>query len=369
VAFPEFDPDKQKLLFFSRGRGRGHAIPDSEIVKELQRLRDDVDVRFVSYGTGARTIKELHYPLIDLGLPDDNPLFDTEILAAKIIGWLHPQLVVAHEEFAVLPAAKIFDRKVLFLTDWFVEDADLRMGMLRFADHVLFLDQKDIYDEPACVQGRIQYIEPLVRDLRYSRQDKERARAELGIPGSAFVIGVFPGSPPEQREPIVDLVLAAMQYLPPNALLQWVGGSDADLMSRLAAAHENLHFCPLHQDIGQYYAACDVAITKATRKTLFELEYLGIPSVSLTHGYNRIDDRRAQSLKNTMLMEVKNSSPRELAALLVSQAGRESEPSLLQPGVAARKAARCILSHLEEVADAAAVSKGSPAGISEKRGQ
>jgi len=179
VAFPEFDSAKQTILFFSRGRGRGHAIPDSEIVKELQQLRDDVDVRFVSYGTGARTIRELRYPLIDLGLPDDNPLFDTVILAGKMIGWLQPQLVVAHEEFAVLPAAKIFDRKVLFLTDWFVEETDLRMGMLRFADQILFLDHKEIYEEPSCVQGRIHYLDPIVRDLRYSRKDKERARAEL----------------------------------------------------------------------------------------------------------------------------------------------------------------------------------------------
>jgi UDP-N-acetylglucosamine:LPS N-acetylglucosamine transferase len=355
VAFPKFDPGKQKLLFFSRGRGRGHAIPDSEIVKELQELRDDVDVRFVSYGTGARTIRELRYPLIDLDLPDDNPLFDTVILAGKIIGWLQPHLVVAHEEFAVLPAAKIFDRKVLFLTDWFVEETDLRMGMLRFADQILFLDHKEIYEEPSCVRGRIAYLDPIVRDLRYSRKDKERARAELGMPANAFVAGVFPGSPPERREPIVDLVLGALHYLPPNAVLHWVGGSDADLLSRLAAAHEKLHFCPLHQDIGQYYVACDVAITKATRKTLFELEYLGIPSVSLTHGYNRIDDRRARSLRNTTLIEAKSIAAPELAGLLVSQAAREPAPSSLRPGVTARRAASRISAHLVQVADAAAV--------------
>jgi UDP-N-acetylglucosamine:LPS N-acetylglucosamine transferase len=262
---------------------------------------------------------------------------------------------VAHEEFAVLPAAKIFDRKVLFLTDWFVEETDLRMGMLRFADEILFLDQKGIYEEPACVRGRIAYLGPIVRDLRCSRQDKGHARAHLGIPADAFVIGVFPGSPPEQREPIVDLVLTAMQYLPPNAVLHWVGGSDADLMRDLAATHEKLRFCPLHHDIGQYYVACDVAITKATRKTLFELEYLGIPSVSLTHGYNRIDDRRARSLANTRLIEAKNITARELAALLIDQAAGQPSPSPLRPGVTARRAATCIAAHFKQVADAAAV--------------
>jgi UDP-N-acetylglucosamine:LPS N-acetylglucosamine transferase len=351
VAFPEFDPAKQTILFFSRGRGRGHAIPDSEIVKELQQLRDDVDVRFVSYGTGARTIEQFGHPLIDLDLPDDNPLFDTVILAGKIIGWLQPQLVLAHEEFAVLPAAKIFDKKVIFLTDWFIEETDLRMGMLRFADQVLFLDEKEIYKEPSCVQGRTHYLDPIIRDLRYSRKDKERARAELGVPASAFMVGVFPGSPPEQREPIMDLVLAALHCLPPNAELHWVGGSDADLLHQREVAHEKVHSCPQHQDIGQYYVACDVAITKATRKTLFELEYLGIPSVSLTHGYNRIDDRRARSLRNTTLVEAKTIKAPELAALLVSQARREPVVSSLQPGVTARKAALSISAHLGPLGD------------------
>ena len=355
MAFPEFDPGKQKLLFFSRGRGRGHAIPDAEIVKELHELRDDLDVRFVSYGTGARTIQQLGHPLVDLGLPDDNPLFDTVILAGKMIGWLQPQLVVAHEEFAVLPAAKIFDRKVLFLTDWFVEETDLRMGMLRFADQVLFLDEEEIYEEPSCVRGRIAYLDPIVRDLRYARKDKEHARAQLGIPAGAFVVGVFPGSPPEQREPIVDLVLEALHYLPPNAVLHWVGGSDTELLSRLADSHERVHFCPQHQDIGQYYVACDAAITKATRKTLLELEYLGIPSVSLTHGYNRIDDRRARSLGNTRLIEAKSITAQELAALLTAQAASEPAPSSLKPGAAARRAAHCISAHLGQIGDVAAV--------------
>ncbi len=355
MSFPEFDPGKRGILFFSRGRGRGHAIPDSAIVGELQKLRDDVDVRFVSYGTGARTLRELHHSLIDLGLPDDNALFDTVILANKVTGWLQPQLVVAHEEFAALPAAKTFDREVLFLTDWFAEETDLRMGMLRFADQVLFLDQQGIYNEPACVRGRVEYLGPIVRDLHYLRNDGQRARAQLGVSADAFVVGVFPGSPPESREPIADLVLNAMQYLPPNTVLHWVGGSDADLVARRVAAERNFHFCPRTEDIGQYYVACDVAVTKATRKTLFELEYLGIPSVSLTHGYNRIDDGRARSLENTKLVEAKAIRPQELATLLLSQAAIEPAPSSFEPGAAAMRAARYIAAHLEKVVDTAVV--------------
>ncbi len=41
---PQFDPDKKKILFFSRGRGRGHAIPDVQIADEILARRDDIDI-------------------------------------------------------------------------------------------------------------------------------------------------------------------------------------------------------------------------------------------------------------------------------------------------------------------------------------
>jgi hypothetical protein len=359
MAFPEFDPGKRKLLFFSRGRGRGHAVPDVEIVRELLKLRDDVDVRFVSYGTGATAIGELGFSVIDLGLPDDNGFSDTLVLAGQVIGWLGPDLVVAHEEFAALPAAKIFDRETLFLTDWFIEAGDLRMDLLRFANRILFLDDPGIYEEPPCVQERVDYLGPIVRAFQYGRQDRAKARQELGIPQDAFVAGIFPGSHPEQREPIIDLVIEAVSRLP-QARLHWVGGPDADLMHQLAAKHENLHFCPLSRQIDRDYVACDVAITKANRKSVLELEVLGIRSVSLTHRYNRIDDRRAATFQNTKLLDAKTTTPEELASLLVSQAADGPAPSTIQPGAAATAAAARIAQRMDASGIKAAAASQNP---------
>lgn len=84
MAFPEFEPNKRKVLFFCRGRGSGHAIPDIEITNELLRLRGDVEVRFVSYATGAKTLAEFGFPVIDLGLPELNSLLDVIVLATKV---------------------------------------------------------------------------------------------------------------------------------------------------------------------------------------------------------------------------------------------------------------------------------------------
>src|SRR5271156_2508565 len=107
MAFPEFQSEKKKILFFSRGRGRGHAIPDREIIRSLSTLREDIEVRIVSYGAGAATFEQLGMQLIDLKLPEAGSIADMSVLAGKLIGWLNPDLVVSHEEFAALPAAKI----------------------------------------------------------------------------------------------------------------------------------------------------------------------------------------------------------------------------------------------------------------------
>ncbi len=92
------------LLFFSRGRGRGHAIADIAIVEELRRRRD-VSVRFVSYSTGAATFAAFGHPVIDLELAERASAAEVYPLAADLIRRLRPRAVAAHEEFGVPAAA------------------------------------------------------------------------------------------------------------------------------------------------------------------------------------------------------------------------------------------------------------------------
>ena len=137
----QFDPCRCGVLFFSRGRGRGHAIPDMAIAEELLRLRDDADIRFVSYGTGAATFTEYGHGVIDLDLPERNSVIETLVRAGHLIGWLQPRLIVAHEEFGVPPAARIFGTRLSFITDWFAETEQLSMQCLHYADEILFIDE------------------------------------------------------------------------------------------------------------------------------------------------------------------------------------------------------------------------------------
>jgi hypothetical protein len=47
-----------RVIFFSRGRGHGHATPDVAIADQLARVLPEIDLKFVSYGIGEATFHE-----------------------------------------------------------------------------------------------------------------------------------------------------------------------------------------------------------------------------------------------------------------------------------------------------------------------
>lgn len=90
------------VLFIVRGRGRGHALDVLAIVERL-----NARVQFVSYGTGAETLREHGRRVVDLHLPDNPEPFALDVLLPDVLGRWRPRVVVAHEEFDV-PAAALF---------------------------------------------------------------------------------------------------------------------------------------------------------------------------------------------------------------------------------------------------------------------
>jgi len=310
----EFDESKFGLLLFSRGRGRGHAVPDMAIVEELQKIRDDVEVRFVSYGTGAATLAERGYPVIDLGLPEANPALETIVLAAQVIGSLEPHLVVAHEEFAAMPAAKIFGLPTVMITDWFKEPNAYSMQTLGYADEVIFLGEPGGFEEPGQAKGRVRYVGQVMCDFEYSPADRARAREELGFEESAAVVLVLPGSWTEEKVPCCELILAAFDELPrENKALIWIAGADHEAISRRTEGMANVVVKESDWQIDRLMAASDAAITKSTRKTASELAYFGVPLIALTHGLNPIDDQAMRNRPSAHLMPAGEADGQALA--------------------------------------------------------
>jgi UDP-N-acetylglucosamine:LPS N-acetylglucosamine transferase len=302
-----------------------------------------VQVHFVSYGTGARTIEKFGYPLIDLDLPEDNGIAETTVLAGRLIGWLQPDLVVSHEEFPVFPAAKIFDLPTIAILDWFTDFDKYSMRSLEFADDILFLDDTGIWDEPPWAAGKVHYLGPFVREFEYSRADRLRARRELNLPEDALVICVAPGSWTEKQAPLVELVAAAFDDLPAPRQLVWIAGADQETIAARFQGRPDVQVLSEDWQIDRLMVASDAAITRCTRKTLHELEALGVPSVSVCYGHNPIDERRAAKLSMTRVISPQESLAAALHERLSAPAG---------PGVSNRASPRRTAQELTRLLDA-----------------
>ncbi len=319
---PQFDPDKKKILFFSRGRGRGHAIPDAQMADEILSRRDDIDIQFISYATGATTLIELGYKPFDLELPERNPIYETLILSAQLIGSMTPDLVVSHEEFSAITAARIFSIPTMFITDWFTDAWHPAMQMIKFSDEVVFIDESGVFDEPPELKGKVSYVGPVLPEFDYSRADRTKARQELGIAEDATVVSmlIYPGRRSEEVAPICELLMPAFDALAaPSKLLLVNTSEDYDAMVERTADRDDVTILNEDPRGALLMAATDVAITKGNRNIVLELAALGIPSVTVTHGLNHIDDVRSAKLDNNITAKAAELDSETLAAHLADR--------------------------------------------------
>ena len=342
MAFPDFESDKKKLLFFCRGRGRGHALPDIEIVRELAELRDDIDVRFVSYASGARALEQAGCKLIDIALPEDGAAAEMTAVSGKLIGSLKPDLVVSHEEFAPLPVAKIFDRRTVFIIDWFIEADTYAMHCLKFADEILFLHGQGLHEEPSYLQGKVNYLGRMRRKFAYTKKDRAACRSELGLATNAFVIGVIPGgSSTETRAPIADLLVAAFEALDtPHKHLVWLAGADFENLSQQLSGRPDMTILPSLQPPERLMAAADLVVVKANTGSTFETLSLGVPVVAITQAADYVADKILRSAEGVLLFDRRDSDSSGLLSAIERQSKVTLEPILEGQDVAARAATR-----------------------------
>jgi UDP:flavonoid glycosyltransferase YjiC (YdhE family) len=303
------------ILFFSRGRGRGHAIPDAAVMNEVAQIRSDLAWSFASYATGAETLRSLGCHVHDLDLPEENPFLATILRCYRLMERCKPRFIVAHEEPAALVAAELMQLPAVFMTEWFVSDTTLVMQPLSYAKAIIFIQDQGIFDEPSYAKGKVQYMGPMMRKMSYALGDRSRARNELKLGEEALVIACLPGGwATEAREPIAELLLPAFDKLHgKEKKLIWVAGSDADDLISQTKHRNDLMIVEQLWPIEQLIVASDVVVTKANRGTIMEAAYLGVPSVSLSHGFNPIDDYIIRGIALSYPRRVKGLTPESLA--------------------------------------------------------
>lgn len=301
----------------------------------------DISVRFVSYADGAGVFRASGVRVTDLDLPPDPPFVELIVRSARVIQSSRPSLVVAREEYAALPAARIFDVPSVFLTDFFRDPSWSFMTPLIYARAVIFMGEKSLFTEPPYVHTRIHYVGPPVPKFCYRRGDRELARQELGLPTDAVVLLCLPGSWTERAFPIAELVAAAWEKLPyPRKRLLWLAPADqAEVRDRLGK-QPGVSVLAADWQLDRLIVASDAVITKGTRKTLYQVAALGAPSLSISDGLNWPDDVVAAHLpSNTLAFRETLSSDRLAEDLLPQWEGVSGAAQIIAAGVnALRKA-------------------------------
>jgi hypothetical protein len=328
----EFECGKFGIVFISRGRGRGHAVPDMAIAHELMKLVRDIDIRFVSYSGGAEAFRSCGHSVIDLGMPDEPNFLDMIIYEARVVGHLAPALVVAHEEFAALPAARIFEVPCVFITDFFQDPNSMPMRALLYAVEVIFTSEAGIFTEPPYLRSKIRYVGPAVRRFEYRRCDRDRARRELGIPSDATVILCQPGNWPESQVPTSELVARAFGNLPyTDKRLIWLAGHDYNLLASRFAEQAEIIVLKEDWKIDRLIVASDLVLTKSNRLTVYEAASMGAPTVSISNGSNWPDDVAVAHVPSNTVLELSGAKSEDLTRLMASKIAAGWIPAVNTP--------------------------------------
>ncbi len=313
----KFRANSCRVLFFSRGRGRGHAIPDHAIAAHLRESLPNLDIIFVSYSTGYRTLRDLGEYVVDLGFTENNPLYPTLVMAGRLIQGLTPDIVIAHEEFSVPPAAAINSTYNVFITDWFLEESSIYMQPLDHANAVLYVDDQPNRSVPSFLAHKIEYSGPVLRSLDIDSSRDHEYRRMLGIPDDATVITVIPGgatNSSEDSSPILGILVQAYCLLNLHQKrMIWISDYDYNILSEVAKLHPTIVPLRPTRSVMQLMHESDLVITKANRITTLEASMLGIRSLSLSHGTNPIDDARVARIPGHVALRVGDVDATQLA--------------------------------------------------------
>lgn len=118
------------------------------IAQNLLRERADLSVQFASYGAGTEAYRKCGFPVIDLVAPDAPSFLEMVVSVTQLVTRGRPDLVVAHEEFAALIAAKVAAVPCVFINDFFMDPTTLFMQSLKYAAEVIFTGERGLLQSP-----------------------------------------------------------------------------------------------------------------------------------------------------------------------------------------------------------------------------
>lgn len=315
------------IIFFSRGRGHGHAVTDVEIVESIREVDAGFGCTMASYGTGWQTFSALGVEALDLNLSDENLFVPTLVAACSLIRELRPSIIIAHEEFAAVAAAAACGVPCIFLSSWFPPVNSLLAETLHYPRALVLLEDGGLFPVPPGLAERVRVAGPVVRRMGYSRERRGEVRAELGIVDDAECWCIISGGwANEERAPVGHLMLDAFACLPRvDKRMIWLGQISGRLAERVSRM-PGVEVLPFAKHIDKIMVASDVILTKGTHAATLEAASLGIPSVSLSLRQNPVDEILVPRVRTNTHLHALATSPDMLVQKIADAKGRVCEP-------------------------------------------
>lgn len=304
-----------KILYLSRGRGFSHAMNDLLILKELTKLNKKLSVLVASYDKGYDYFLERGFRPFNLGLRQNDELtLKAGLRMWSLIRKFKPDLIISDEVFIVLHITKGLKIPSILITHWFFETYNKKHPIIpavKKANHVILVDTPLFHTIPYEFNVHLTFVGPLIRDFKYSLEDKKKARDELGISMNEKVILVTPGGRSKDRDSLLEVSVEAFKDLKYSnmRLILLTGELYKDYRERFAD-EDNIIVKDFDWKIDRLMVASDLVICKGTFSTTWELAYLGVPSVSIADINNPIDQIHVNRMdKNNLTLRI---DPRRL---------------------------------------------------------
>lgn len=315
-----------KILYLSRGRGFSHAMYDSLIMRELKKINKNISILVASYDKGYSYFVNNEIKAFSLGLKQDEELtLKAGFRMWSLIRRFKPDLVVTDEVFIVLHITKALKIPSVLITHWFFENFNKKHPMIpvvKKANHVVFVDAPEFHTIPFDFNVHLTCVGPVIRDFKYTLENKERARKELGINLRDKVILVTPGGRHKDRSKLLEVSLTAFKELKgDNLKLILLAGELCKEYSKRYEGDERIIVKDFDWEMDRLMVASDLVICKGTFMTTWEIAYLGVPSISIPdidhidqfhvnrmvdHGFTKkIDPRKLR--KKVLLEKIKET--------------------------------------------------------------
>lgn len=277
----------KNITFLVRGLGFGHAARDIIIKNHLDIFVPDTKIKFISYATGAKMIKEHSCDLIDIEVPDRGYEIEKSIKIRELIESESTDFIINDEEIMALSLSRNYGIPSVLITNWLpADDQNVLSGYFSQADRILIPDFEGAFDVPPGLLSSIQidWLGPIkTKELGITRY---MARARLGFLDSQKFILIMAGGVDSTDIPYLKKCIDALELLYFSFQAIVVAGPFSRMFEYAQVSNPNIGVVSYLWDIDIYIAASDLVITRGGHTSLWELAMMGIPSISVPRSKN-----------------------------------------------------------------------------------